>query len=180
MSLNILQFNKAIQNASKLQRDLKSEETAGSVFDFINIKGNTIEIHYTQNLNQTQIDAVSALVSTFSDISVFDTLYTYLGHQIDPFVEDLLRKIRAENMEMGITQSGKTLEVLGFMTEMVTVPNRTRPVSLMASLATSSLTVTIELLNYYIANPNLYSDLSPYVTETRLTEIRDEIVAYLA
>lgn len=177
--MNILRFTKAIENASKLQRDLKAEATAGALFNFLTIKGDNIEIHYTQNLTQIQIDAVSVLINNFSNISVFDTIYTYLGHEIDPFVVELLRKVRAENIEWGITQSGKTLEVLAFMELPILLPNRARPVSLMASLNTSSLTVTIELLTYYIANPALYSDLSPFITTDRLTKLRNEIIDYL-
>lgn len=177
--MNILTFNKSIQNPSKLRRDLKAEATAGSLFNFVNIKGSQIEAHYTVNLNQTQIDAVSVLVNNFSDLSVYDTIYNYLGKEIDPFVVELLQRVRAENMEMGITQANKTLEVLGFMEDAIVVPGRTRAVSLAASLSTSSLTVTIELLNYYIANPELYSDLSPFITSARLTSLRDEIIAYL-
>ncbi len=178
--MNILEFTRTINNPSKLQRDLMAEETAGQYFSFINIKGNKIFAHYTQNLNQSQIDAVSALVGAFSDISVYDTIYNYLGQQVDPFVVELLRRVRAENIEMGITQSGKTYEVLAFMETSVIAPNRTRAVSLMSSLTTSSLTVTVELLNYYLDNPELYSDLSPFITQARLESIRDEIIDYLS
>lgn len=178
--MNILNFTKTIQNAAKLQRDLKAEQTAGALLNFITIKGNLIQVHYTQNLTQQQIDAVSVLVNNFSDLSVYDTLFNFLGQEIDPFVVELLRRVRAENMEMGITQANKTFEVLGFMEQPITVPGRTRPVSLAASLATSSLTVTIELLSYYIANPSLYSDLSPFITVERLTALRAEIIDYLS
>lgn len=56
----------------------------------------------------------------------------------------------------------------------------TKDVTIQGSLMTGSLTVTIEILNYLIANPSLYTDLNPFVTETRLTSWRDKVLAKLA
>lgn len=76
--------------------------------------------------------------------------------------------------------SGKTLEVLGFFEERFTLLGKTRAVTIQGSLMTGSLTVTIEILNYLIANPSLYSDLNPFVTSARLTAWRDKIIAKLS
>jgi len=178
--MNILTFTKTVNNWQKLVRDLKANTVFGPVYNFFSLKGDQLEIHFTQNLNQTQIDALAAFIASYSDVSVFDTLYNYLGKNIDPFVDELLREVRAKNMELGITQTGKTYEVLGFFQQYVTVPGRTRSVSLLGSLSTSSLTVTIELLMYFEANPSLYDDINPYITAERLAEMREKITSYLA
>lgn len=177
---NIFNFNKTISNPSKLDRDLKNNVEFGSLHLFLNIKGSNITVHFSSNLNQNQIDALSSFISSYSDISVYDTLYSYLKSDVDPFVTDLLIRIRAENIEMGITQSNKTLEVLGFFEERFIIPGRVRAVSLQSSLQTGSLTVTLELLTYLIANPQLYSDINPYVTAERLDSWKSKIIDFLS
>jgi hypothetical protein len=177
---NIFKFTKDVTNTAKLERQLKVNPVFGSIYKHANIKGNELEIHFTNNLNQTQIDALSVFVTEFSNVSVYDTLFAHLKSNIDPFVEELLITIRAENIEMGITQMNKTTEVLGFFEAPVALPNRVRPVTLQGSLNTGSLTVTIEILNHLIANPSLYSDINPFVTAERLTSWRDKIVQKLS
>lgn len=177
---NIFIFTKVVTNMSKLDREIKLNATFGSLYSHINLKGDQVEIHFTANLNQTQIDALSAFIAAFSNVSVYDTLNAYLRSDIDPFVTDLLIRIRAENIELGITQAGKSLEVLGFFDQQWTLPGKTRSISLKSTLDTASLNVTIELLMYLIANPDLYSDLSPFVTATRLTEWKNKIIAKLS
>lgn len=178
--MNILSFTKTIQNFTKLDRDLRSNVNYGSLYNFLTIKGDDLEIHFTQNLNQGQIDSISAYMATYSDISIFDNLVNYLGKNIDPFVDSLMRDMRAENIEIGITQANKTTEVLGFFEARVLLPNRTREVSLKGSIDTSSLTSTIEILTYYIANPSLYSDLYPFITADRLTVWKNKIITHLS
>lgn len=45
---------------------------------------------------------------------------------------------------------------------------------------TGPLTETVALVDYYVAHPELYSDLSPFVTAERLTSWKNKILAYLA
>jgi hypothetical protein len=47
-------------------------------------------------------------------------------------------------------------------------------------LDANSLTVTIELLTYYIAHPELYADLNPFITAERLTTWKNMIIAKLS
>lgn len=176
---NVFTFTKIITNMDKLTRDIKANLNFGSLYQYASTKGDQLTVHFSQNLNQSQIDELSILIANFSNTSVYDTLYAHLKSNIDPFVEELLISIRAENIEMGITQANKTLEVLGFFEEHFIIPGKIRSVTLQGTLMTGSLTVTIELLNYLIANPNLYSDLNPFVTYERLTGWRDKVIAKL-
>lgn len=176
---NVFTFTKLITNMDKLTRDIKANLNFGSLYQYASTKGDQLTVHFSQNLNQSQIDELSILIANFSNTSVYDTLYAHLKSNIDPFVEELLISIRAENIEMGITQANKTLEVLGFFEEHFIIPGKIRSVTLQGTLMTGSLTVTVELLNYLIANPNLYSDLNPFVTSERLTGWRDKVIAKL-
>lgn len=177
--MNILTFIRVVLNATKLERDLKANATFGSLYNFMCVRGDELQLHFKQNLNQIQIDAVSAMINNYSDISVYDNLKTYLSTKIDPFVDSLLEDIRAKNMEMGITQAGKTTDVLGLFELPIMLPNKTRTVSFKGSLDTGSLTVTMEIATYLIAHPELYSDLAPFVTVERITEWRTKIYTYL-
>ena len=177
---NIFTFTKDITNFSKLDRELKAHADFGSLYNFCSVKGNELTIHFTQNLVQTQMDSLSSFVSAFSNVSVRDTLENHLRSNIDPFVSQLMTQIRAENIELGITQMNKTSEVLGFFEEAHIMPGKTRSVSLQSTLDTGSLTVTIGLLTYLISNSQLYSDLSPFVTPQRLTDWRNKIIAKLS
>lgn len=177
---NIFTFTKSITNITKLDRELNANASYGSLYNYCSVKGDQLTVHFTANLNQAQIDELAAFVAAFSNISVYDTLSAYLKSDVDPFVNELIIQIRAENIQMGITQLNKTVDTLGFFQESITLPGKTRGVSLQSSLDTGSLTVTIELLNHLIANPSLYSDLNPFVTADRLTEWRDKIVDFLS
>lgn len=176
---NIFEFTKSISNAGKLDRDLRVHNTLGSLYNYITIKGDLVKIHFIQNLSQEQIDALSSFMSSFSNVSVYETLNNYLKSDISPFILELLLTIQAENIELGITQSGKTIEVLGFFEAPVTLPGKTRAISLKGTTDTNSLTASLELLGYYIQNPNLYSDLSPFITQARLTVMFNKIATHL-
>lgn len=177
---NIFNFTKLITNMAKLHKELSENTLFGSLFSFATSYGDQLSIHFTQNLNQSQIDELSAKIASFSSVSIKDTLEKHLDGSIDPFVKNLLLEMRAENIEMGITQAGKTLEVLGFFEEPILLPGKTRKVTLQGSLMTGSLTVTLEILTYLISNPSLYADLNPFVTATRLDSWKTKIITKLS
>lgn len=177
--LNVYTFQKQILNPSKLDADLRANPTLGSVYNFFSIKGGEVEIHFKRNLTQAEFDVCGAFVNAFTDFSVYQSLYNFLSADIDPFCVGIFRRIRSRNIELGITQTNKTTEVLGFFQDYVLLPGRTRKISLKGTLDSGSLTSSIEMLNYYIAHPELYSDLAPFVTAERLTEMRTEIITYI-
>lgn len=177
--LNIYTFEKQIINASKLDGDLRAHQTLGPLYNFFSIKGAEVEIHFKRNLTQQEFDICGAFVNAFTDFSVFETLHSYLSASIDPFCISIFRNIRAKNIELGITQTNKTTEVLGFFQDYVLLPGRTRKISLKGTLDSGSLSSSIEMLNYYIAHPELYADLAPFVTVERLTQMRTDIINYI-
>lgn len=177
--MNILFFVKTVTNASKLDKDLRRDLTVGAIYSFLVIRGDDLELHFTANLNQVQIDYVSSFVANFSNVSVVDTIIDKLGKDVDPFVDSLLREMRAENMAWGVTPLGKTADVLGVFCLPVPLPGRMYPLSLKQTLDTSTLNVTMEVLVYLIAHPELYPGLDPFISVDRLNLWKTKIYNYL-
>jgi len=172
-----LEFTKTVINVSKLEKELL---TLNSKYVSLYLKGTYLQLKFSSSLTQTEVNDISYLINNFVEISVVEQLKDYVEKTIKPFVDDLLYQIQAENMSLGITQAGKSADVLGFFLQEVILPNKTRPINIKATLDTNSLNVTIELLTYFINNPELYSDLSPYVTVERLTSWRSQIITKLS
>lgn len=177
--MNILFFVKIVTNANKLDKDLRADALVGALYSFLIIRGDSVELHFTANLNQSQIDYVSSFVSNFSNISVVDTLVARLGDNVDPFVYELLKEMRAENMAWGVTQLDKTADVLGVFCLPLPLPGRRYPLSLKQTLDTASLTVTLEALQYLINHPELYDGLAPFISVDRLNSWKTKIYSYL-
>lgn len=179
---NIFSFTKSITNTAKFHKDLSSHLSLGALYNFVNVTGDNVEIHFKQSLNQEQIDSLSVFVSAFSNTSVIDSLYAYLGATIDPFGEALMRKIRAENMAMGITQSGKTGEVLGFFNiKVFPNPNGVFPYSLEDAFESGSMYEIVNIIDYWLKPENVtqIAHLAPFITPERLTQWKIEIIEEL-
>lgn len=181
--MNKLTFIKTVTNFSKLETELKKEPESGSIYSYVTVKGNELSVYYKHNLSQIQIDAVSGVVNNFSNISALDEMYSYLGGVIDPFGEKLMRRIRAENILLGITQSGKTGEVLGFFNVKVK-PNGTEvfPYSFEDAFESGSMYEIIKIIDYWLKEENVsqISHLSPFITPQRLNDWKLEIVNALS
>lgn len=98
---------------------------------------------------------------------------------LNVFVQDLANTMIAENILMGITQAGKSGAVLALANKRVSVASAPEPVSFKQSMMDLTLTVTIDILDYFIQNPVEYDGLQPFITETRLRSIKNTIQAYL-
>jgi hypothetical protein len=175
-----LEFTKVLQNPSKFHDDIKAHATLGAIYVCFTSKGDNLQISFSRNMTQGEVDACGILVRDYQPVSIVENLRTYMKSKIEPFIESLLLTIQAENIAMGISQSGRTSEVVGFFSEAHLLPGKTRKVSLKDSLDTNSLTVTIELFNHLILNPAIYADLAPYITQERLISWRDQAVRTLS
>lgn len=96
------------------------------------------------------------------------------------FGRQLIIDFASENVLMGITQLGKTADVLAVITENVILPNETRPINLKDAIESGSLYEAIKLVDYHISKMNEYTDLDPFITTTRLTDFKSKIEAFLA
>ena len=95
------------------------------------------------------------------------------------FLRSIQEQATTENITMGITALGKTYDVVAFFSNPITLPGKTRKVSLKTAYDLNSLDVIYALLSYYIENPDEYSDLAPYITEARLTAWRSSILTFM-
>jgi hypothetical protein len=169
-------FVKTVENTQKLDKELRA---LTSKYQYLTQKGEHLILTFEPALIQIEVNSVSSLVNNFVEVCIVSLLNEYMSSKVFPFISKMKTKILAENISMGITQLGKTADVLGFFCTPVLLPNCLHAVSLKQTLDEGSLTVTVQLLDHYIANPDLYSTLSPFITTTRLNSMKSEIVAFL-
>jgi hypothetical protein len=73
--MNILKIIKGIKNFSKLDRELNAHTLVGPIYSGLTAKGNEIDISFSANLTQAQIDAVTLHVNNFIEVSVADEIF---------------------------------------------------------------------------------------------------------
>jgi len=109
----------------------------------------------------------------------------YVQQVIIPSVKAFATKLETdfvtENILMGITQAGKTDSLVRMMTKKVDIPGAPASVSLMDTIRAvcPSLTVTLQVLQYHIDHIEDYADLAPFITLTRLNNIKGQIQTFL-
>lgn len=115
-----------------------------------------------------------------------EQMKNYLNEKVFPFIEDLIAVFAAENISMGITQAGKTSDVLGlfekqysFDKSLMGSSGMSIPVSLKGSFDTGSLYVSIAIIQHIRNNPSEYLGLSPFINDERLLKMKNSIEAFL-
>lgn len=171
-----LEFTKNVINIAKLQRELI---VLNGKYESLYSKGDYIRLKFTSNLIQSEVDAVSSLINNFVEIDVTEQINDSLLSEIDPWIDNFFRRVRAENIEMGITQLGKTLPVQALFEKQIELSTGLF-VSMMGIMSTGSITLLIPLYDYMIANPSIYSGLDPFITEARLLEWKAEVIEVLS
>lgn len=171
-----LEFDKTIKNITKLDKELKD---LVSVYQSISSKGSDIALTFSRILTQPEIDLVSNKINTFVETDLVQYLQSSKVIPVNNWVQSFLQRITAENIAMGITQAGKTADMLGFYQLYTLLPGSTLPCTFKGSLDTGSLNVTIALIDYYVAHPEIYSSLTPFVTPDRITAWKIDIIKYL-
>lgn len=164
--MNKLTFSKTITNVNKLQRELNEHPTLSTIFDKYLIKGDNIDLFFLRNLTQNEIDDCTFLVNNFVEVSVKDSLINYLRADVSVFVENLVFEFAAENIEMGITQAGKTKLVADFLR------------NINYYMRSYSLYEAVVEINTEISN-GLDPNLAPFITESRLNDFSNKIVEFL-
>jgi len=173
-----LDFSKAINNTFKLISDIEGLDVSVSLISFTR-KGDDFSLFLDGTPTQLDLDAIFNLVNNFVEVDLTAQIKEYVVKKVRPFLEDLTFEIKASNIENGITQLNKTSDFLSFMSEKIILPGKTRPISLDTAIQNDSLDVVLQLANYYIENPQLYSDLSPFVTVEKITYWRNKILTFL-
>jgi hypothetical protein len=177
---NILSFTKTIINLAKLDKQFHTDADLSTIYSHLYAKGDKLDLHFKVNLNQAAVDKASLLVNNFVEVSVREQLRDYIDNRVRPFVDEMMLDILAENIESGITQAGKTNDVLGFFNNPVLLSGNIYPISLAQALDTGSLYSALQLLDHYIANSGEFETLAPYVTVVRLQSWKSKIITFLA
>ena len=93
--MNIYTTTKSVSNVSKLISELKELPLTGSIFKSYLSKDSSIEIEYSENLNQTQVDEIANQINSFVEIDVIkelaDSYYIEAGEGFEQY-----RKIMAD------------------------------------------------------------------------------------
>lgn len=152
-------------------RDIVDKD--GAVIGQLDLPDNTPESVWEEKLNEYK--AVAAQMPLRDYLK-----YVYIP-KVRAFANELETDFIVENIAMGISQLNKTSRVLGIIHQKVDLEGEPQPISLMNTLqaACPSLTVTIKILDYHLANMNSYSDAAPFVTTERFTEMNDKIKKFL-
>lgn len=100
------------------------------------------------------------------------------------FGASLIRDFGAENVAMGITQLGKTADVLSVMEDRIEIDPVNKPnvkVSVMGTISSGSLYEAINAIDHHIAKADAgdYNHLAPFITGTRLTDFKNKILSHL-
>lgn len=140
--------------------------------------GTSVSFVYENALSAEDEAKLNQVVTNHVKITTVEGLTAYLDSEVFPFVKQLINNFAAENIAMGITQSGKTADVLGLFEKKVDI-GALHPVSLKSSFDTGSLYVSIAVIQFFRNNSAEFSGLSPFVTDSRLLAMKNKIEAFL-
>lgn len=176
---NIAQDTQGQFNAYTLQNQINAiVDTIGQSVHHIEADLTTFKIFFDIELDQTAKNALDVLVSNHNGLTTVEYLTDYLDASVMPFIKNLINTFAAENISMGITQSGKTGHVLGLFEKQYQL-SYPHPISLKSSFDTGSLYVSREILQYVRDNPSEYDNMSPFVTDARLLDMKKSIETFL-
>lgn len=128
---------------------------------------------------QEDTDITTTINNHVPTPTIHDSIVTQLNMDVQPFIKEMMDNEAATNIELGITQAGKTVDVLGLIVEKHLMPGKTKAVSLKDCFDTGSLYAALEVLGYIRANPSTYTGLSPFITDARLLDMINQIETFL-
>lgn len=129
--------------------------------------------------SQEYTDLQQYIIDHDSSPVVHTTIITYLNKNVQPFIKQLMDDEAAVNIELGITQLGKTVDVLGMIVEPHLLPGKIKSISLKDTFDTGSLYASLEVLQHIRNNPSIYNGLSPFITDARLLSMKNKIETFL-
>ena len=165
-------------NCEKLEYDILESDIENTFSYLLKENGNGV-IAFETELSESDESALGSLVSNHAHITTAESLLNYLLGSVFPFTRDLIAEFAAENIAMGVTQTGKTADILGLFEKKYTLSGVLHPVSLKASFDTGSLYVSTAIIEHVRDNPTEFDGLSPYVTDTRLLAMKNKIEFFL-
>lgn len=172
-------YQKTISNTEKFTTGLQDLAEITANFVKWGALGSTITVYLDTDFTTAQETALDAYVANFVDFTTSESLKIYLDGTIFPFIDNLITTFAAENMATGITQAGKTGEVLGLFSKKYDVESNGLPISLKDTFDTGSLYESIAVIAHIRANPTEFTGLDPYISDTKLLGMLNAIEAQL-
>jgi hypothetical protein len=170
------EISKGVTNINKLDGELR---LLNPKYLSLSAKGERIELSFKTALSQTEVDAVSNHINSFVEYSVVEGLKSFLDLKIDVFVANWITKIRAENLQMGISIGSGMYEFQSVAEACLDVRATGRKVSLLGSLQTGTLSVSIEIMMFLRSHPEVYAPAAPYFSDERLAKWIVEFTDFL-
>lgn len=152
----------------QLSREIEDIESLRTslLADYSSVKNVVIEqlkiIVIDENSTQQQIDDITQDVTDFINTENIKRIVT----SAIIFGEKIMLQFVAENISFGITQAGKTKDVSDYLS------------NIQRYIQTGSLYEVISEIEFLI-DEGLPSDLSPFITESRLNSFKGKITSYL-
>lgn len=145
----------------------------------IDVEGLDVTINFDVNLDASQESSLDSVIANHVAVTTTEQLTRFLEDEVAPFRKKLVNSFAAENISLGITQAGKSDDVLSIFIKHYDINGTGRAVSLKNALDTGSLYVAIDVIQYVRNNPSEYSGLSPFVTDARLLKLKNDIEEFL-
>lgn len=168
-------YTKIIKNHAKFTTEVSAFENYLSWQTSLD----QLTIFFSEDITTEQEDALDEFIANWLDYNTVETLTIYLDSEVFPFIKNLMNVYAAENISMGITQAGKTDDVLGLFEKKHVISGSLHPVSLKAAFDTGSLYTALTVVQQIRDTPLEYVGLSPFVTDARLLEMKNKIETFL-
>lgn len=155
-SLNVISRN-------KLGKELDE------AFDFIDglaVDDGSVVVFSSRDLTANEESDLDAFIASYDNTYYIKDIATQKRLEAIRFGQNLIGEHIDENIAMGITQMNKSKQVADFLT------------LVFYYLSSGTLTGAIDEINTLIAS-GLPSDLSPFITETRLNAVKQKILNYI-
>ena len=165
-------------DCGKLQNEISESAIAETVLGVSRL-GSNFDVTFQNSISAGDQTVLDSIIAAHVHITTAESLEVYLDTSVFPFVKKLMNVFAAENISMGITQAGKTGDVLGLFVKQYDVNSNSLPISLKDTFDTGSLYESIKVITYIRNNPSEFTGMSPYITDARLLEMLNKIETFL-
>lgn len=152
-------------NPVKLYRELNTSSVAGLISS-ITISGDNIDIETYDELSTSDETTLSSLIASHTTPDPTASVNKALENAME-FGHKLLLDFSTQNVLNGITQAGKTKEVLNYL------------INVKSAIDTGSLYVAVAEIDDLIL-AGVPVDLDPFINETILNTFKARIIAFLS
>ena len=128
--------------------------------------GTEFVVVFDDDLSVNEVDSLDSAIAIHNHRTPEEEVKIIVSNAIK-FGQELIIDFASQNVLMGITQAGKTKDVADYLS------------NLMRYAQSGSLYEVINETNLLISQ-GLPSDLSPFITESRMNEFKQKVIDYLS